>query len=395
MKYALILPDGAADEPVDELNGRTPLEAADTPNIDWISVNGRQGCLRTVPEGYTAASDVATLSVMGYDVAANYAGRAPLEAVAHDIQTAPTDIIFRCNLVTIVDGRMQDFTAGHISTQEAERLISDLRSAVAKLDVTFHIGMSYRHLLVMHDADDVRCECTPPHDIPGELVEGYLPTGAGSDRVRQAMQNARTVLANHDVNQVRRDLGENSATDIWLWGQGRHRALETFEARFGVRGACIAAVDLITGIAKNAGLDTIAVEGATGYLDTDYRAKGRAAVTALDKYDLVVVHVEAPDEAGHLGDAHEKIKALEQIDSCVVGPMLQKLKRFDDWRIAVVPDHPTPVSTRMHSKTPPPFCLAGSGITALMALPFSERNASGSKLQIDPGHEFMEFLLKP
>ncbi len=395
MKYALILPDGAADEPLEELNGCTPLEAAETPNIDWISINGRQGCLRTIPEGYTAASDVATLSVMGYAPDVYYSGRAPLEAAARGIESGPDDLIFRCNLVTIVDGRMEDFTAGHISQKEAEQLISDLQSLGSEFGAVFHAGISYRHLMILRDAAEVRCDCTPPHDIPGELVDGYLPKGPGSERAREIMHRAHALLADHDVNHVRRDLGENPATNIWLWGQGRHRPLETLEARFGVRGACIAAVDLINGLAINAGLTTIAVKGATGYLDTDYRAKGRAAVAALDGYDLVVVHIEAPDEAGHLGDAAEKVKAIEQIDTHVVGPVLEKLRRYDRWKIAVVPDHPTPVATRTHSKTPPPFCLAGSDISTVTGEPFSERNAVRSRLQIDPGHEFMEFLLKP
>lgn len=394
MKYALILPDGAADEPVDELGGRTPFEAADTPNIDWIAINGRQGCLRTIPEGHTAASDVATLSVMGYDPNVYYSGRAPLEAAARGIETEPEDLIFRCNLVAIVDGKMADFTAGHISHKEAERLVEDLRTLEAEAGVVFHTGMSYRHLLVMRNAAEVRCDCTPPHDIPGEPVEEHLPTGPGSERVRDIMRRAHAMLVDHEVNHVRRDLGENQATHIWLWGQGRHRALETFESRFGVRGACIAAVDLINGIARNAGLSNIAVPGATGYLDTDYRAKGRAAVAALDKYDLIIVHIESPDEAGHLGDAAEKVKAIEQIDACVVGPVLEKLRGLDQWKIAIVPDHPTPVNTRKHSDVPPPFCLAGSGVGTLMAQPFSEKNAVRSSLQIDPGYEFMEFLLK-
>jgi 2,3-bisphosphoglycerate-independent phosphoglycerate mutase len=393
-KYALILPDGAADEPLGELGGRTPLEAADTPNIDWVSVNGRQGCLRTIPAGYTAASDVATLSVMGYDPATHYSGRAPLEAAARGIKTGPNDLIFRCNLVTIVDGTMRDFTAGHISTPEAERLIADLQPLGADLGIVFHPGISYRHLAVLRDAADVQCECTPPHDIPDEPVAGRWPSGPGAERVCEVMRRAQTLLADHDVNHVRRDLGENPATNIWLWGQGRRRPLATFEARYGVRGACIAAVDLINGIAVTAGLTTIAVKGATGYLDTDYRAKGRAAVAALDKYDLVVVHIEAPDEAGHLGNAVEKVKAIKNVDAWVVGPLLERLRREERWRIAVVPDHPTPVATRKHSAVPPPFCIAGTGITPVMAQPFSEKQAVQSDLQIERGHEFMEFFLK-
>jgi 2,3-bisphosphoglycerate-independent phosphoglycerate mutase len=332
---------------------------------------------------------------MGYDPAVYYTGRAPIEAAARGIESAADDLIFRCNLVTVADGVMEDFTAGHISQREAERVITDLQAVFgAELRVTFHTGMSYRHLMLMHDAEEVQCECAPPHDITGEATSRHLPTGRGAERVLEAMERARAVLSDHDVNQVRRDLGENPATDIWLWGQGRHRSLDTLESRFGVRGACIAAVDLIKGVALNAGLRVITVAGATGYLDTDYRAKGRAAVAALDKHDFVVVHIEAPDEAGHLGDAAAKVKAIEQVDEAVVGPILKKLKQLDPWRVAIVPDHPTPVATRRHSKTPPPFCVAGAGISSTQAEPFSETAAVNSKLLIDPGHEFMEFFLR-
>ncbi|MCP4589164.1 MAG: cofactor-independent phosphoglycerate mutase [bacterium] len=395
MKYVLILPDGAADEPVEELDGRTPLEAADIPHMDWVAAHGRQGCLKTVPDGFTAASDVATLSVMGYSPEKNYCGRAPLEAVARGIEAGPDDLIFRCNLVTIVDNKMEDFTAGHISQPEAEHLVSDLQRGIKGLEVIFHTGMSYRHLMILRNARGVECKCTPPHDIPSRSIDAYLPSGQGAERVLEVMRKGQAVLADHEINHVRRDLGENPATDIWLWGQGHHRALDAFESRFGVRGACIAAVDLINGIARSAGLTNISVEGATGYLDTDYQAKGHAVVEALAEHDLVVVHIEAPDEAGHLGDAAEKIKALEQIDAHVVGPALERLRRFSDWRIAVVPDHPTPVATRMHSSTPPPFCMAGSSISPRKGLPFTEHHATESDLHIDPGHDFMEFFLKP
>lgn len=395
MKYALILPDGAADEPVEMLGGRTPLEMANIPNIDWVSTNGRQGRVRTVPRSFSPGSDVCTMSLMGYNPAKDYAGRAPLEAAAQNITVAGDDLVFRCNLVTIMQDVMEDFTAGHISSSEAATLIAELDQRVAGVGAKFHSGVSYRHLVVLKDAGDVDCTCTPPHDIIGKKVQPYLPKGAGVNRVRELMDRAAFVLAEHEVNHVRRDLGENPATNIWLWGQGKSRLLESFQQRYGVRGAVIAAVDLVRGLAKLIGMDVIHVEGATGYLDTDYRAKGQAAVEALDTYDLVVVHIEAPDEAGHNGDAKAKIQAIERVDKHIVGPVLEKLRGFDAWKILVAPDHPTPVNKRTHTDEPPPFCLAGTGVHAVLERPFSESHAAASDLQIDAGHTLMEYFLKP
>jgi len=394
MKYVIVLPDGAADEPVDQLEGRTPIEAADTPNIDWIAMNGRQGRVVTVPDGFTPGSDVATLSLFGYDPRTDYCGRAPLEAAAKGLKTSPDEMIFRCNLVTVTDGLMEDFTAGHISHKEAEALLASLNEALAADGCRFHAGVSYRNLMVASGLGDETLVTTPPHDIPDRPVADHLPRGGGHQRVRSVMERARTVLAAHDVNHVRRDLGENPATDIWLWGQGRPRPLEPFATRFGLRGAVIAAVDLIRGIALAAGMTLIDVPGATGYLDTDYAAKGRAAVEALDGYDLVIVHVEAPDEAGHLGDAAAKVKAIEEVDRHVVGPLLARLRRLNQWRIMVAPDHPTPVATRVHTAVPPPFCMAGHDLKTVLNRPLSEATAASSGLQVDPGHELMEFFLR-
>lgn len=392
-KFALILPDGAADEPVPALGNRTPLEAALTPNMDWIAAHGRQGLIRTVPAGFIPGSDIATLSVMGFDPARYYSGRAPLEAAARGIHGGPDDLIFRCNLVTILDGRMADFTAGHIAQTEAERLIAELGPLGSRLGVAFHPGVSYRNLMVMRDAKGVDCTTTGPHDIPDAPVAAHRPRGDGAARVIEIMDAARALLAGHEVNRERHQRGEHPVTDIWLWGQGRLKPLDSLESRFGVRGACIAAVDLIRGIAACAGLAIIPVAGATGYLDTDYEAKGAAARAALDEYDLIVVHIEAPDEAGHLGDAAEKVKAIERVDSAIVGPLLDELKRYPGWRIAVVPDHPTPVGTRKHSAAPPPFCDAGTGVSAGGSRGFGETEAAETGLLIDPGHGFMERFL--
>lgn len=394
MKYAIILPDGAADEPVEALEGRTPLQAAQKPNMDWIAAHGRQGCVVTAPRGFAPGSDVATLSLLGYDPRVDYSGRAPLEAAARGIAVRADELIFRCNFVTIVDGVMADFTAGHISQAEADRLISDLNQALAARGCRFYSGLSYRNLMIATDAADMELQSTPPHDIPDRPVAEYRPRGKRSERVRAIMEEARRLLAGHEVNLVRRDLGENPATDIWLWGQGRAKALEPFTTRFGVRGAAIAAVDLIRGIARTIGMDVLEVAGATGYLDTNYAAKGAAATAALNSYDLVVVHVEAPDEAGHLGDANAKVEAIERIDECIVGPLLETLRRSDEWRILIAPDHPTPVARRVHTATPPPFCMAGHRVQGVVHEPFSEAAAAASGFQVDPGHELMEYFLR-
>lgn len=394
MKYAIVLPDGAADEPVAALDGRTPLQAAKKPNMDWVASHGRQGCVVTVPSGFAPHSDVATLSLLGYDPRVDYSGRAPLEAAARGIAAQPDELIFRCNFVTIVDEVMVDYTAGHISQAEADRLISDLNRTLAVRGCRFFSGVSYRNLMIAAGAAEMELWSTPPHDIPDRPVAEYRPRGKGSERVRALMDEARQLLAEHEVNFVRRDLGENPATDIWLWGQGRAKALESFSSRFGQRGAVIAAVDLIRGIARTIGMDVLNVAGATGYLDTNYAAKGTAAIEALTVYDLVVVHIEAPDEAGHLGDVHAKVDAIERIDECIVGPLLETLRRSDEWRILISPDHPTPVARRVHTSAPPPFCMAGHGFQGVVQGPFSEAAAAASGLRIDPGHELMEHFLR-
>lgn len=394
MKYVIILPDGAADEPVEQLGGRTPLQAARKPNIDWVAQSGRQGCVVTIPQGFAPGSDVATLSLLGYDPRLYHSGRAPLEAAAQGLPVAPDQVVFRCNFVTIVDGKMEDFTAGHIRSTESAELVAYLNEHLRDTGCHFHPGVSYRNLMTASDTGNLDPRCTPPHDIPLQLVSRHLPQGKGAEWTIKIMDRARAVLAGHNVNQVRRDLGENPATDIWLWGQGHPRPMDSFATRFGLRGACIAAVDLIRGIARTIGMEVIDVAGATGYLDTDYAAKGRAGAAALDSFDLVIVHIEAPDEAGHQGDAIAKTTAIERIDEAIVGPLLEKLRSFEKWRILVAPDHPTPVARRVHTSDPPPFCMAGYGVSAVVQRPFSEEAARNSDLHIDPGHELMEFFLR-
>ncbi|HNQ23355.1 MAG TPA: cofactor-independent phosphoglycerate mutase [Phycisphaerae bacterium] len=395
MKYAVILPDGAADEPLPQLEGRTPLEAAQVPNMDWVALHGRLGRAVTVPDGFIPGTDVATLTLFGYDPAKYYSGRAPLEAAARGLSARADELIFRCNFVTILDGRMKDFTAGHIAQSEVDQLIPSLNETFAGEPLRFHAGVSYRNLLILGQAQDMQVKCAPPHDIPDQPVTQHRPQGAGAERLEAIMQRAAGMLADHPVNQARRRAGRDPVTHIWLWGQGKPTRLDPFAQRFGCRGVVITAVDIIRGLGVCMGMQLIEVPGATGYIDTNYAGKRDAALAALDQYDMVVVHVEAADEAGHLGDAGEKIKALERIDEYIVGPVLQKLRRGERWRMLVAPDHPTPVSTKAHSAVPPLFAYAGTGVDAVEQLPFHDAAARLSRLFIDPGHLLMGQFIRP
>ena len=393
-KYAIIVPDGAADEPLDVFDGKTILEAAHTPNMDEISIVGRQGIVQTIPKGMQAGSDVAQMSLLGYDPKEFYSGRAPIEAVAQGIKVTPDDWIFRCNLVTYGDELMADHSAGHISTDEAKKLIEDLAVALSSIEnLRFYTGVSYRHLCVMSDIDFKVTTC-PPHDIIGKKISKHLPKGKGADFLVDIMARSQQLFENHEINRVRRDLGENPVSSVWLWGQGKKAIMEKFSTRFGVRGAAITAVDLVRGLAKLVNFDLIEVEGATGYLDTNYKGKADAAIKALEDHDLVFVHVEAPDEAGHSGDAEAKKLAVERIDEYIVGPVHEALKQYDSYRILVLPDHPTPVETQAHSSDPVPFAMAGEGIKGILQKPFSEEYGHKSGFRIERGCEMMEYFLK-
>jgi len=392
-KYAIIIPDGAADEPLEQFAGQTVLEAAEIPNMDKISTLGRQGLVQTVPDGMEAGSDVAQMSLLGYDPSRYYSGRAPIEAVARNIKLSLEDWVFRCNLVTIADGKMADHSAGHISTIEAGNLIKELAEKLDNKQITFHTGVSYRHLLVFKGIDfDVHTY--PPHDYIGRAIEKILPRGKGADLLIDLMARSQQLFDNHDINKVRRDLGENQVSSIWLWGQGKKAQLERFQKRFGLKGAAITAVDLVRGLAKLIGFDLIDVPGATGFIDTNYQGKASAAIDALKEYDIVFVHIEAPDEASHNGNAEMKKKAIEQIDKHIVGPVLEALQRYESWRILVMPDHPTPVRTCAHSAEPVPFAMAGDSISGILHATFGETNAAKSGFRIDNGFELMEYFLK-
>lgn len=396
MKFALIIPDGCADEPQASLGGRTPLMAARVPNMDAIARLGVVGRADNVPASMPSGSDVATMSLFGYDPLLCHTGRAPLEAAAQGIELEADDWAIRCNFVTIDNGLMKSFTAGQIPNDLGRRLIVDLQRQLGSREIEFQAGVSYRNLLVRrHDATlfSKATHTTPPHDLTDQPVEPHLPTGPGADWLRDLMARSVPILAQSAENRARRAQGELPATQIWLWGQGQRPALENFQQRFGKTGAMITAVDLLRGIAALLGWKNISVPGATGYLDTDYAAKGQFAIRALENADLVVVHVEATDEASHEGHADAKVEALERIDQDIVGPLHAHLRNRGEYRILVSPDHPTFLRTKTHSHGYVPFALCGTGVTAGAARTFDESAAADSPLVFDQGCELMPYFL--
>lgn len=363
MKYALLIGDGMADWPVVELDNKTLLEYARTPHMDRIAATGTIGRVATVPDGMQPGSDVANLALLGYDPKRHYSGRAPIEAASMGVFLDEKDMAFRCNLVTIENEIMVDYSAGHISTDEARTIITELQLQCATETIAFHPGVSYRHLLVYNGfAGNLRT--TPPHDISGKPVLSYLPQGEGSDDLMPLMRQARTVLAASPVNDARRAEGKRPVTDIWLWGQGYAMTLPSMAQRYGITGSVISAVDLVRGIGILAGLQVRLVDGATGYLGTNYAGKIEAAGRALDEEDIVYLHVEAPDETGHEGILEKKIRAIEEFDTHIVGKMLRLQEQRGDLRLLVAPDHATPVAIKTHSEEPVPFVLCGPGITS-------------------------------
>ena len=395
MKYAIIIPDGAADEPLKELGGKTPLEAANTPNMDRIAREGKIGLVRTVPDGFESGSDVATMCLLGYDPAVYHTGRAPLEAAAQRIPLSPTDWVFRCNLVTVIDGVMKDHSSGGISDAEAKVLIADLAKAIKIPGFAFHTGVSYRHLLVYrgHEVFDVKTK--PPHEFPEEPTAKYLPTGTGSEVLRSIIDQSKQLLANHPINLARKSAGKNQATQVWLWGQGHAPAMPKFVDKFGVKSGCmITGVDLLRGLAVLLGWDVHEVAGMTSFHDTNYVGQGVDTAAMLDRYDLVLSHIEAPDEASHQADWKTKIDAIEHIDQHVVGPVLEKMRQFPDWRILVMPDHPTNIATRKHGYAPTLFAISGSNVKPTNAAGYNEKAAAASGVKIDRGHELMEYFLR-
>lgn len=395
MKYAIIIPDGAADDPLPQLGGRTPFEVAATPNMDAIARAGQQGVARTVPEGFESGSDVAIMTLMGYDPAKFHTGRAPLEAAAQRIALSPTDWVFRCNLVTVIDGVMKDHSAGGISDADA-RVLLKLLADDLKLDgFEFHPGVSYRNLLVYRGRDEFEIKTKPPHEIPEEKIDAYIPRGKGSEVLNRIMSRSAELFANHPILKTHRDKGINPPTQVWLWGQGHAPAMPKFVDRFGVKSGCmITGVDLLRGLANLLAWDVHEVAGMTSFHDTNYVGQGVDTVKMLEKYDLVLSHVEAPDEASHQADFKTKVASIEAIDEHVVGPVLQFMQSQPEWRILVMPDHPTNIGTRKHGYAWPPFCLAGSDVKAVGGADYSEANAAATNIRIERGHELMEYFLR-
>ena len=404
MKYIIMVADGMSDYPLAELNDRTPLESSKIPNITFMAENGRVGIASTIPKGIIPASDVANLSILGYDPAKYYSGRGPLEAANMGIELGDDDVAFRCNLATEDKGVLTDYSAGHITSKEAEVLIKDLDKKLGTEDIKFYPGVSYRHLVVIKNGrhfkiaekivDLSKIKYMPPHDIVGQSIKKNLPKGEGSKLLIKLINESKEILLKNDVNKVRVDLKENPANIIWLWGQGTRPSMPSFEEKYNVGGSIISAVDLVNGIGKIIGLEPIKVPGATGYYDTNYQGKADYAVASLKKKDFVFVHVEAPDEAGHNKDIRAKIAAIENFDRFIVGTVLNHFKGRDDVRMMVLPDHATPISVGTHTSDPVPFVIYGSGIEKDNIMVFSEKSAGSSRFSFQSGWQLMDYFMK-
>lgn len=391
MKYAILVGDGMSDYPIADLGDKTPLEVAKIPNMNDIAKCGTIGCVKTVPKGMAPASDVANLSIMGYDPKLYYSGRGPLEAANIGIEIGIDEVAFRCNLVTVNNDTMADYSAGHITEKESELLMGSINEKLGTDRIRFYHGKSYRNLCVIktrsHDEvlDLMRTSCVPPHNITGQSISKNMPKGAAAGLLIKLMKDSCQILEKHEINKVRVDLKENPGNMIWLWGQGTNPNMPSFKGMFGLEGSVISAVDLVNGIGRLTGLEVIQVPGATGYYDTNYQGKGEYAVNELKKKDFVFVHVEAPDEAGHNGDVRAKITAIENFDKHVVGAVWKHLKDTEDFRVMVLSDHPTPVALKTHASDPAPFAMAGNRIDHNGYDAFNETNAKLSAVKFKSG----------
>jgi len=397
MKYIVLLGDGMPDEGIESLGGRTPLEFARTPMMDFMAKRGRLGTARTIPDGFPPGSDVANLSVFGYDPRTCYTGRSPLEAASMGVELGPNDVAFRLNLVNLRqhDGRtvMGDYSAGHITTDEGRELLAALGRELGSVEFEFHPGVSYRHLLVWRNGRE-RLETTPPHDITGKCVNDYLPKGDGAGVLLDLMQRSQSILEGHPLHRQRQEQGLTPANSIWLWGQGKAPRMETYREKFGLTGAVISAVDLVRGIGVYAGLEITRVPGATGYLDTNYAGKVEAALAALERVDFVYLHVEAPDESSHSGSIENKVRAIEDFDAKVVAPILEGIKKFGEYRILCTPDHPTPLRLMTHTAEPVPFIIYGGETDVNDAVAgYDENSARATGLSLKEGFRVMDLLL--
>lgn len=398
MKYIIIIGDGMADWPIDELSGKTPLEAAKKPNMDFISRNGKCGLLRTLKEGMPFGSDIANLSILGYEPGKYYSGgRGPIEAASMGLKLSKNDIALRCNLITEEKGIIRDYSGGHISTEEANALIKEINEELGTEDVQFHSGKSYRHILILRGKFSEKIKCIPPHDIIGQRIDENLVQAEDkegnytAELLNKLILKSKEILENHAVNKKRISDGKPPANMIWLWGAGKKPGMPKFMEKFGINGALISAVDLLNGIAVYLGLEIINVPGVTGYTDTNYEGKADAAIDALKKNDLVYVHVEAIDEMGHEGDVKGKVKAIEDLDKRLVGRILDRIGG-KDIRIAILTDHATPVKARTHTPEPVPFAVYSRGING-DNLNYDENSAKKGSYGLMEGIEFMKIFL--
>ncbi|MBU0651209.1 cofactor-independent phosphoglycerate mutase [bacterium] len=400
MKYIIVVPDGMSDLPLKELDGKTPLEFAKTPNMDFLAHNGVVGKVNNVPKGMVPASDVANLCLLGYNPKKFYTGRGPFEARSAGIELKDTEVAFRCNTVTVHDGIMSDYSAGHISTKEAAILIGHVDGMLGSDAVSFYPGVSYRHIMVVDTKkagfDFENLKCMPPHDILHQEIKKNMPKGKGADFIIDLMNKSACILENHDINRIRVDLGENPGNMIWLWGQGAKPKLDKFYDKFKLKGALISAVGLLKGIGLTIGIDAIDVPGITGYYDTDYNAKAVYGIKALEDHDFLFLHIESPDEAGHNGDLDEKIKAIENVDEKIIGKIINEWGKNKDYRILVLPDHPTPVSVQTHTADDVPFVMYGKGIGKNEVDVYSEKAVIDKRAKVYKyGFELVyDFLMK-
>lgn len=401
MKYLVMLCDGMADEPNEALGNSTPMEKANKPCMDSLAAKAEVGIVKTVAEGLKPGSDVANLSVLGYEPAVYYSGRSPLEAASIGIDLKDTDVTLRCNLVTLSDEEdyekktILDYCADDISSEEAKILIEYIQEKLGNDKFRFYPGVSYRHCLVWSNGNPHPGVLTPPHDITGKVITDYIPKGEAVDELYDLMKKSYDLLKDHPVNKARIARGKRPANSIWLWGEGTKPLLDNFSEKFGIKGSMISAVDLLKGIAICAGMNSVDVEGATGYLDTNFDGKCKAAIEEFKNgADLVYVHVEAPDECGHRGEIENKVKAIEMIDEHILGPVVEFLKGYDDFAVLVCPDHPTPLSIRTHTSTPVPYLIydskneINSGVKV-----FCEKEARETGNYIEKGFTMMNYFL--
>jgi len=389
MKYVILIMDGASGYPIPERDGKTSLEQANTPNLDALAGEGTVGLARTVPSDMEASSACACMSVLGYDPEVYYRGRAGIEARSMGIPIGDGEVVFRCNLVAIRDGRMWSYSSGYISTEEAHALIEALNKTLGGNDVHFYPGVSYRHICKIKGHEDIlNAECTPPHDIPDREIAGLLPRGQGSEVLRDLMARSEAVLREHMVNRERKNRGAIPATMIWLfWGSSRLPDMPSFEGRYGFKAAMTSGVDLLNGLAQLAGMEVLDITGVTDNMDNDYAAQAKGAIAALSIYDLVVIHIEAPDEAAHDRAIDAKIEAIQKIDTEVVS----RLRSYPgDIRLLIMPDHPTPIEVRTHTDDPVPFIISGAGVKSNGAGGFTEAEAKRTGLFLEKGYKIME-----